>query len=155
MTRQPLSMSAASAHHDEPPCGLVRRLAAMLYDGLLTLAILMLAAAIIVVPLDHAVSVGNPFFQLYLLLAAWLYFAICWRGGRTLGMKAWRIRIAGPEQPMRWTRTLIRFLVALASLLVFGIGFLWSLFHPARATWHDLASGTRLYVEPRRRPGQD
>jgi uncharacterized RDD family membrane protein YckC len=130
-------------------CKLPRRLAAMAYDSLLLLAIWMLAAALIVIPFGNPSGVGKPLFQLYLLTVTWAYFAICWRGGQTLGMKAWRLRISAPETPIGWGRSLIRFLVALISLTAFGVGFLWSLFHPQRATWHDLASGSRLLVEPR------
>lgn len=126
------------------PCGLLRRAAAMIYDGLLLLALWMVAAAIVIIPLDGAIAAGNTLFQVYLLLIAWLYFAICWRKGQTLGMKAWRIRLVADQPVMSWITTLVRFTVALASLLCFGLGFFWSVFHPRRATWHDLASGTFL-----------
>jgi uncharacterized RDD family membrane protein YckC len=121
----------------------------MLYDSLLVIAIWMIAGMIVVIPLGDSVAVGNPLFQVYLLLATWLYFAICWRGGKTLGMKAWRIRIKAPEQPMGWGRTAARFGLALVSLLPLGLGFWWSIFHPTKATWHDLASSTRLVVVPK------
>lgn len=116
----------------------------MIYDGLLLLALWMVAAAIVIIPLDGAIAAGNTLFQVYLLLIAWLYFAICWRKGQTLGMKAWRIRLVADQPVMSWITTLVRFTVALASLLCFGLGFFWSVFHPRRATWHDLASGTFL-----------
>jgi uncharacterized RDD family membrane protein YckC len=141
--------TSSSTSSETPACGLLRRLAAMIYDGLLLVAIWMVATALIVIPLDAEVGTGNPLFQLYLLIISWAYFAICWRGGKTLGMKAWRIRIEGSETPISWYRSLIRFAVAIPALLIFGLGFFWSLFHPNRATWHDLASGTRLLVEPK------
>ncbi|MCC5866756.1 MAG: RDD family protein [Wenzhouxiangella sp.] len=129
-----------------PPCGLIRRLAAMTYDGLLLVAIWMIAAVVIVIPLGAEVRPSNVLFQLYLLAVGWLYFAICWRGGQTLGMKAWHIHLQGNQQPVSWLTTLVRFLVAVASLGTLGLGFIWSLFHPRRQTWHDLASGTRLVI---------
>jgi uncharacterized RDD family membrane protein YckC len=144
------SQTTASDRLPDPPCSLLRRSAAMLYDGLLLVALWMVASAAVVIPLDDSVSVGNPLFQLYILLVSWGYFAVFWRGGKTLGMKAWRLRIDAPEQPISWRRTVVRFTVGLASLLPFGLGFLWSLLHPEKATWHDLASGTRLRVEPAR-----
>jgi uncharacterized RDD family membrane protein YckC len=140
--------------HADPnlrPCGLIRRLAAMTYDGLLLIALWMIAAAVVVIPAGHEIEPGAPIFQLYLLVVAWAYLAICWRhGGQTLGMKAWRIRLLGTQQPVGWGTTAVRFVVAVASLLGFGIGFIWSLFHPRHATWHDLASGTYLVVEPKK-----
>jgi uncharacterized RDD family membrane protein YckC len=131
-------------------CQLPRRLAAIFYDGLLLVALWMFAAALVVIPTGTEIDPGHLFFRIYLLVVSWAYFAICWRGGQTLGMKAWRIRLIGTEQPIGWINTLIRFTVALASLVCFGLGFIWSIFHPHRATWHDLASGTVLIVEPRK-----
>jgi uncharacterized RDD family membrane protein YckC len=122
----------------------------MLYDGFLLVAIWMLAAAIVVIPAGAEIDPGHLVFRIYLLVVTWAYFAICWRGGQTLGMKAWRIRLIAAEQPTGWITTLVRFTVALASLTCFGLGFIWSIFHPSRATWHDLASGSVLIVEPRK-----
>lgn len=132
------------------PCSLPRRLASMVYDGLLLIALWMVGAALFIVPTGQEVEPGSTAFQVYLLAIAWVYLAVCWRrGGQTLGMKAWRIRLVGHQQPIGWMTTLVRFIVALASLLCFGLGLLWSLFHPRRATWHDLASKTFLVVEPK------
>ncbi|AKS40852.1 RDD family protein [Wenzhouxiangella marina] len=135
---------------NDPPCGLLRRIAALLYDGLLLLAILMLAALIVVIPLGAEVPSGNPFFQLYLLTVSWLYFALGWRGGQTLGMRSWRIRIHSEGERPGWLTTVARFLAALLSWVCFGLGFLWSLFRKDRATWHDLLSDSRLTVTPKR-----
>lgn len=145
-----MKTSDSPAHDEAPvvPCPLPRRLAAIVYDGLLLVGLWMIAAAAVVIPLNDGVDPANGWFQLYLLVVSWLYFALSWRGGHTLGMKAWRIRLIGPEQPVGWLATLIRFSVAIASWLVFMLGFMWSLGHPRRATWHDLASGTALVVEP-------
>lgn len=130
-------------------CGLPRRLAAMVYDGLLLIGLWMIATAIVIIPLGHGIEPGTSMFRAYLLIVAWAYFAISWRlGGQTLGMKAWRIRLVGDEGPVSWSRATLRFAVALLSLGCLGLGFAWSLFHPARATWHDLASATRLVVVP-------
>jgi uncharacterized RDD family membrane protein YckC len=149
MTKKFMSQSDA-----EQNCTLPRRLAAVVYDGLLLVGLWMLAAAAVVIPLNASVDPANGWFQLYLLLVAWLYFAFSWRGGHTLGMKAWHIRLVAPEQPVGWLTTLMRFSVAIASWLVFGLGFLWSLGHPRRATWHDLASGTALVVDKSPRPSR-
>lgn len=122
----------------------------MIYDGFLLLALWMLAAAIIIIPLDAAVAPGNIAFQLYLILVAWAYLAICWRKGQTLGMRAWRVRLVSHRPEITWVATMIRFVVSLASLFCLGLGFLWSWFHPHKATWHDLASGTFLVTTPGR-----
>jgi uncharacterized RDD family membrane protein YckC len=137
----------ADTPHAAPQyCGLPRRLAAMTYDGLLLIGLWMLAAIAAMVISGDEIAPGNAWFQLWLLAVAWLYLAISWRGGASLGMKAWRIQLHSSRPPISWLGTLIRFVVAFAGLLCFGLGFLWSLFHPRRATWHDLASGSWLTV---------
>ncbi|MGY6630073.1 MAG: RDD family protein [Wenzhouxiangella sp.] len=130
-----------------PACGLARRFAAIIYDGLLLVGVLMMATLIIVIPAGSEVI--NLAFQFYLLVVAWGYFAVCWRGGQTLGMKAWRIGIEGASQPIDWWSTVVRFAVATVSWVPAGLGYWWGLFRHDKACWHDLASGTRLVVLPK------
>jgi uncharacterized RDD family membrane protein YckC len=134
---------------DAAPCALWRRLAAILYDGLLLLGIILLATLIVVIPSGVEVPAGSRFFQLYLLVICWLYFALGWRKGQTLGMSAWRIEIHSEDQHPTWLATVARFAMALVSWACLGLGFVWSLFRKDRATWHDLASDTRLRVTPK------
>lgn len=122
---------------------------AMLYDGLLLVGIWMIAAVAVVVPSNQGIAPHTTWFQVYLLLVTWLYFAVSWRAGCTLGMKAWHLRIESFSGQMGWVTTMVRFVVALASLGSLGLGFVWSLFHPEKATWHDLASNTRLVLIPK------
>ena len=130
-------------------CALPRRLAAIVYDGLLIVALWMAATAAVVILRQTEIQPANVFFQGYLLIVAWLYLAICWRAGQTLGMKAWRITLVTETRPIAWHLTIVRFLVAVLSWAGLGVGFIWSLFHPHKATWHDLASGSRLVVRPK------
>ena len=131
-------------------CALPRRLAAIIYDGLLIIALWMVATAAVVILRQVEIQPANVFFQGYLLIVAWLYLAICWRAGQTLGMKAWRIYLVAETSPVSWHKTIIRFLVAILSWASLGLGFLWSLFHPRNASWHDLASESRLMVLPKK-----
>jgi uncharacterized RDD family membrane protein YckC len=125
----------------------------MIYDGLLITALLMVAAAVAVIPLGSEVGAGTIWFQLYLLIVWWAYFAICWHfGGQTVGMRAWRLVLVtergsyiGPAAAG------LRFIVAILSTAAIGLGFLWSLFEAERRTWHDIASATRLVVIPKQR----
>lgn len=108
----------------------------------------MLGGALVIVPAGDAVQPGSRLFQLYLWLLAWSYFAVCWRRGQTVGMRAWRIRMISEKGDASWLQTLVRYAVAWVSALSLGAGFLWAYANPDRATWHDIASGTRLVVDP-------
>jgi uncharacterized RDD family membrane protein YckC len=64
-------------------------------------------------------------------------------------MRAWRVGLVLPDgETMSWRQALVRFLVSLLSAAVFGLGFLWAFSNPQRATWHDLASHSRLQRLP-------
>ncbi len=133
-------------------CGLPRRLAAILYDTMLLLAVLFIATAL-VMPLTggEAVGANDPFLSTYLIGVAFLFFGGFWtHGGQTLGMRAWRIRLQTREgQAITWRHAGLRFLVAIVSWGVAGLGFLWALFDREGLTWHDRASGTVLVVLPK------
>ena len=131
------------------PCALPRRLAAMLYDGLLIIALWMAATAVVVLIRQAEIQPANPVFQIYLMAVAWLYLAISWRAGQSVGMRAWRIRLISQSGTVSWGQSLIRFAVAIVSWAALGLGFLWSLFHPQKAGWHDLASRSELVVMPK------
>lgn len=131
-------------------CGLLRRIAAMFYDGILLFAVLFLATALLL-PMTHgqAIHTGNVPYDLYLLLCSWLYFAWQWtHGGQTLGMRAWRIRLAGGAAggTVSWRAASLRFGLALLSLAALGLGFLWAWFDPRGLAFHDRYSRTRLMV---------
>ena len=150
VTEKSPSKLTPSADH-LPACGLFRRLASMVYDSLLVAAVLMVAAAALIIPYGSEIRSGTLWFQIYLVLACWAYFAVCWRmGGQTVGMRAWRIRLVTADgRKIGWAHSALRFFAAVASAAPAGLGFFWSLFEPRRRTWHDLASSTRLVVEPK------
>jgi uncharacterized RDD family membrane protein YckC len=134
------------------PCGLLRRFAIMVYDAVAVLALLLLATALVMLAGFRDVSAGRDLlFTAWLALVWFLYLGLCWRaGGMTVGMRAWRVRIetdAG-ERP-GWGACLARFTVSLVSFAAAGLGFWAALFRRDRRTWHDRASGTRLWREGR------
>jgi uncharacterized RDD family membrane protein YckC len=68
------------------------------------------------------------------------YFLWSWlRGGQTLAMKTWRIRLVDVTPQ----KALLRFLLA-ALLVPSLISILWSFFDPQRQFLHDRLAGTRL-----------
>jgi uncharacterized RDD family membrane protein YckC len=132
--------------------GLLRRLAAICYDLLLVLGLLMtLAFTVIVLRAGDAIGPGAAWFQL-LLLAAWgLYFTWSWtHGGQTIGMRAWRVHVQAREGgSVSWGSALVRFLGAALSVLAFGLGFLWCLVDRDGLTWHDRLSRSELSYRPK------
>jgi len=127
-----------------PPARLPRRLAAIVYDGLLLVGVLVGATAlalglvVIIIGVDAFKAqnplMGNPFFQFYLFLICFLFYGGFWtHGGQTLGMRAWRLRVQRRDGgEISWWRALPRFLVGglwlapvagLHRLFGVGIGF--------------------------------
>lgn len=82
------------------------------------------------------------------LLATGAYAVASWaRGGQTLGMRPWRLRVVGVGVDgvvPTHTQLIRRFLVGIPSLLLGGLGFWWAWIDRDRLTWHDRASGTRI-----------
>lgn len=138
------------------PAGLVRRLAALVYDVMLLGAVLfMFTLAVFLVRGGRAVPPGTYWFQLCLVAIVVLFFTWFWvHGGQTLGMKAWRLRaVALDGKPVRWPNALARFGAGLLAALPAGLGFWWGLFDRERRGWHDRLSRTRVVHEPHvRRP---
>lgn len=154
-----------------------RRLAASLYDGLLLLAIWMVGGLVVVILRGEAVPPLTWWFELYLVALAFGYFGWSWvRGGQTLGMRAWRIRVARADGgALEWGPALARFVVGGAAWLAVGLGawavrgeggvkaaglvalllgsvaLLWPLVDRRRRGWHDLAAGSVVLDAPRAR----
>ena len=165
-----------------PVPGLGRRLASMLYEGLLLFAVAFFATWTFQFAAGTVQLEGwrRSLLQAFLLAVFAAYFLWCWlRGGQTLAMKAWRIRLVAPGRSRLPPRlALLRFVyaallvgvflttiaaafqhrdpwLAFATFAVSGIGLGWALVDRDRQFLHDRLAGTRLeLVEPprRRRP---
>lgn len=135
-----------------PHCGLLRRLAAILYDTLLLAAVLFIAG-LLILPLvgNGAIRPGHPLITSYYFVISFVFFAWFWtHGGQTLGMRVWRIRIVSRTgAPITLWQCLLRFLAAFVSWGALGLGFLWSLVDKEKLTWHDRFSMTELVVIPK------
>jgi uncharacterized RDD family membrane protein YckC len=155
----------------DTPCPLWRRLLALVYDLLIVVAIVMVVGllcqlatggnlirtgATVVVPIWYQALQGA-------VVAA--YFVSSWRrGGQTLGMRPWRIRVTRDDGgTLSLQQALIRLLVAAAplvslllapvlglhatawTLLVVWAGwFAVAMFDPRRRALHDIAAGTEV-----------
>jgi len=124
--------------------GLARRLASLLYEAVLLVAVAFFAASAF-----YFASGGAPLegwllraHQLFLAAVFAAYFLWCWlRGGQTLAMKTWRVRLVGVSPG----KALLRFLFALV-LVPTGASILWALFDREGQFLHDRLAGTRLVL---------
>lgn len=131
---------------------LARRLGAMLYDGLLVIALMFMATIpFIAIRAGEPVESGSLAYQAAMLATAWAFFAGFWTyRGRTLGLQSWRLQVEtmSGERPSLVTAT-IRFFAAILSILPLGLGIWWQLFDKDGLAWHDRLSGTRLRYYPK------
>ena len=136
-----------------PPPGFLRRMGAILYDGILLCGVLLFTTALLL-PLNegNAFAPDQPFYPLCLLWVSFMFFGWFWtHGGQTLGMRAWKIRVrTRDDQALGWHHALVRFLVATVSWSVCGLGFLWILFNENKLSWHDLISKTLICWDGRK-----
>jgi uncharacterized RDD family membrane protein YckC len=150
--------------------GLARRMAAFVYEGVLLFGVLFVAGYLYsaLTQQRHALQ-GQSGLQVFVFLVLAVYFVVFWtRGGQTVAMKAWHVRVVTADgRPLSQTRALARyvaswiwFVPALAAAWlaqlnrpfeIFGLMFvgviayaLLSFVHPQRQFWHDALCGTRL-----------
>ncbi|HVC12826.1 MAG TPA: RDD family protein [Burkholderiales bacterium] len=170
-------MSALPSEAPQMP-SVLRRLASMLYESMLLVAIAVIASAVFLLANGGQAATGwvRHAEQAYLAAVFGAYFVYCWlRGGQTLAMKAWRIRLVAPGQAQVPVRLVVLRLVyaaiflgafgaavvgafvhrdpwlAFASLALTGIGLGWALFDRDRQFLHDRLAGTQLVLVPRGR----
>lgn len=131
------------------PCSLMRRAASMVYDFILLGGVLFITWLPMPLISDFLNPVADQVMRsVYLLVVSFSYFAWPWcRGGQTLGMQAWHIRLIdsrNPEYSITLKQAWFRFMGSVLSWAALGAGFLIAGFHPRKLAWHDLMSGTRL-----------
>ena len=117
----------------------------MAYEALLAFAVAFLAGALFFLASggrDATRGVLRHELQLVLALALAAYFLFCWlRGGQTLAMKAWRIRLIDVTP----RKALLRLILA---ALLLPVSVLWALFDRDRQFLHDRLAGTRIICVP-------
>jgi uncharacterized RDD family membrane protein YckC len=149
---------------------LPRRLASLLYEMLIVAAILVAASfASIHAATTHLEGLSRTLFQAYLLSIVGTYFVWCWcRGGQTLPMKVWQLRLVDSNRAsVSARRAIARYLLAASAFgpaavgaLVLGtqphamlgwfalapgaLTLLWSLIDSEGQFLHDRLAGTRI-----------
>lgn len=134
--------------------GLLRRLAAIVYDSLLLSAIIIAAAFVYTIAAqsltgaDLTQGLARLGFQLYLLAVILAYYLYFWTQGRqTLAMRAWRLLILREDgKPLQALDALRRLGFAVLTLAPAGLGLWWMLFDREQQTWYDRLAGTRTLL---------
>ncbi|CAH9056608.1 hypothetical protein PSECIP111951_01496 [Pseudoalteromonas holothuriae] len=121
-----------------PNAGFFRRLASLIYDGLVVIAFAMLTTVVYLLIVQGLMSAGvlqlgehqdvSAFIQtspiLYsiraalLVLVSTLFFAYFWtKSGQTIGMRAWRLKVQTQSgELLPWTTAILRSICALCGL---------------------------------------
>ncbi len=149
------------AQETAPVAGLLRRLAALLYDAFLVAAIWMALGAAFQFIFGitnqlvdgHATTdpvISSVLFVGMVVSAAGFYTWFWMRTGQTLGMLAWRIEVVSSDgSRMNLKQSLLRWLLAWPSFFCLGIGYLWHYIDKHGNAIHDILSGTQVIVVPK------
>lgn len=146
--------------------GIIRRLAAALYDTLICVALLMVTTGIYMAITagilgadeyqklnESGASLRDPLLPSVLFCVLFLFFGYFWtRTGQTLGMQVWHIRIQNRNNvSISWLQALLRYLMAWISWLTLGLGVLWMLIDKDHLTWADRFSESVVVRIPKRK----
>ena len=126
---------------------LARRLAAAVYDALLVVALMFIATFPFLAFLgDSTHGWRRHVLQAWIVFVIGAYFVWFWtRGGQTLPMKTWRVKLVKRDGAAVETRTAaVRYVVAMFGALLLGLGFFWALFDREGQFLHDRIAGTRI-----------
>jgi len=121
----------------------------MLYEILLLLAVLFFSAYIFLALTQNAQSVAIKIvFQIYLVLIIAIYFLWFWcKGGQTLAMKTWRLRLVSAHgASVTLTQCGLRFVAAFIGIGLGGVSILWALIDRDRQFLHDRIAGTKIIL---------
>jgi uncharacterized RDD family membrane protein YckC len=144
---------------------LARRFAAMFYDTLLCIALVMVTTGIYMLIAqaiigaeayremnDSGKTIHDPLLSSVLFITLFFFFGYFWtRTGQTLGMQVWHIRVqTNDDHLISWNQALLRFFVAFISTAVFGLGYLWMLVDKQGRTWQCIASDSKVVQIPRK-----
>lgn len=138
---------------DIKPATPIKRLGALLYDFMLTVALWMVIGGI-AVALNRGEATSSSetaLLQSALLVITYFFFAFFWtRSGQTLGLMAWRLRVQTPEgMHLTWSQALMRFIAASLSFATLGLGYVWMFFDRDGLSLHDRLSGTCVVQLPK------
>jgi uncharacterized RDD family membrane protein YckC len=128
--------------------GIARRLASMCYETLLLAGVLVVTLIVphVLVGAFALRAASAPFLWGHLFVVLLGYLVFFWsRGGQTLAMKTWRIRLlTRTGKPVPTRQALLRYVLCWPSLGLFGAGIVWALIDRDGQFLHDRMAGTQL-----------
>jgi uncharacterized RDD family membrane protein YckC len=137
------------------PAGICRRLACLVYDSLLLVAVLFLGSALFTSVAGTADTLpARIALQALLVGLAGAYFVWCWtHSGQTLPMQAWHLQVVDAEsgRPPGLPKALRRYLLAIPGTLMAGVSFVWGIVDRDRLFLHDRLAGTKIVNANRQR----
>jgi uncharacterized RDD family membrane protein YckC len=137
--------------------GFARRFAALLYDALLIVALLMAFTGLLLFITHRALLAGNVgawvyLYRIGLIAVIGAYFILNWvHSGQTLGMRAWSLHTVDRRgKRLTLGPAALRFACAVLAWMPVALGVLWLYVDRERLALHDRLSGTRIvHVPPR------
>jgi uncharacterized RDD family membrane protein YckC len=142
---------------DGTRAGFGRRLAALVYDGFLLVALLMIFTAGALF-FTHGAAVvpatAGDWVYAYragLVLVIGGYYVLNWlRSGQTLGMRAWRLRtVSDSGHTLSFRAAILRACFGFIAWAPAALGVLWLYLDPEHLALHDRLSRTRVLYLPR------
>lgn len=131
------------------PAPVWKRVLAYIYDALI------LTALVLVATLIAALLAGGeaPAWLTQALVAVFGlgYFWLSWvRGGKTAGMRAWRLRVVTEDgKPLSAQHALVRLLACLGAAAPLLLALFTAWFSANKQTIYDRLSKTRVVLEPK------
>ncbi len=145
-----------------PRAGLLRRMAALLYDMFLVVSLWILLAFPLQLLFGGETSqvvdgrvetdpvLGWLLFIMMIVSAATFYIWFWRRTGQTLGMIAWRIRVVGiNNENLDLKRGIIRFAAAWPAFWLFGLGYLYRYLDADGDALHEKLSASKTVLLPK------
>jgi uncharacterized RDD family membrane protein YckC len=141
------------------PATFIKRLMAVVYDGLISVAVLLVTTWAYTLVAGYLIGwekyeqmaeegsiKADPILTFVLFLVLYLFFGYFWtRTGQTLGMQVWRIRVENSNGvSISWVQALLRFMMGWASWITLGLGYFWMIWNKDKMTWTDKFSESRV-----------
>ena len=95
--------------------GLIKRLLINFYDFILLFAVMYFFTIPVIFITDGNAIINNIFYQIYLILIIYLYFAWFWINyNQTLGMKIWKVKIFSKDTlKITYSQSIKRIIISL------------------------------------------